>query len=91
MTLRFLLQSSLPIQPPDLTATQHASATEIPMNHSWNERRKMKRYVKQTEKDKAKSVNAEERQRGREEKVLAKEWKEYYKFVSPFARTLYQT
>lgn len=51
------------------------------MRLSWNERRKMKRYEKQVQKDTLKRGKAEERERRREEKVLAKQWKEYYKCV----------
>lgn len=51
------------------------------MNLSWNERRKLRRYIKQTEKDAAKSAREQERERQREEKAVAKQWEQYYKFV----------
>jgi hypothetical protein len=52
------------------------------MHLSWNERRKMKQYEKQVQKDTLKRGKAEERERRREETVLAKQWKDYYKCVS---------
>mgnify|MGYP006876515619 CR=1 FL=1 len=51
------------------------------MNLSWNERRKLKRYMNQVQKDAAKSAKQQERIRQREEKAAAKQWKQYYKFV----------
>ncbi|KAI5455370.1 hypothetical protein NCC49_000184 [Naganishia albida] len=46
---------------------------------SWSERRKLERYEKQVARDALKRGKAEERERRREEKVLAKQWKAFYK------------
>lgn len=67
-----------------LPGTSNVTHENIDMGLSWNERRKMKRYQKQVEKDAGKRSKAEEREKRREEKVLAKQWKEHYKFVLSF-------
>ncbi|GHJ86062.1 hypothetical protein NliqN6_2464 [Naganishia liquefaciens] len=72
-------QPTLPASPINALARSCQMTDEIPMNLSWNERRKLKRYMNQVQKDAAKSAKQQERIRQREEKAAAKQWKQYYK------------
>lgn len=77
--------------PSQLTPSSQASSTGLAdpaygldARLSWSERRKLERYEKQVARDALKRGKAEERERRREEKVLAKQWKAFYKCVRPF-------
>lgn len=80
-----LQQSSLTAHPPDmLTAPQQATTTDIPMNLSWNERRKLNRYLKKDNKAEATRVKEQEEELRRQEKAFTKEWKKSEKFGTSF-------